>query len=185
MLKAQIHSTMIKKSLLQCGMDWCIQLIFPCCFLVQTQTSDYSIPSAHFESYDTRIFFFFPFAFEFTSLSPQIFYDDWSSWNAYYFDLWPFCGANRVPDIIIACSLIIFPAARQAARQPKPLFCSLVLAGFRFSRLLQCDTWASHNQTHIKLCATIKVRWSSGWTGIFCCSCLSFWNRAARGTDDM
>lgn len=66
--------------------------------------------------------YFFPFAFEFASLSPQILYNDWSSWNAYYFDLWPFCGANRVPDIIIPCSLIIFPAARQAARQPKPLF---------------------------------------------------------------
>lgn len=52
-LKAQICTNMIKKSLLQCGMGWCIQLIFSCCLL----NSDYSIPSAHFVSYDTQIFF--------------------------------------------------------------------------------------------------------------------------------
>lgn len=61
----------------------------------------------------------------FTSASPQISCNDFSSWNAYYFDLWPFCGANRVPDIIIPYSLIIFPAARQAARQHKSLFPAL------------------------------------------------------------
>lgn len=48
--------------------------------------------------------------------------NDWTSWNAYGFDLWPFCGANRVPDIIIPCSLIIFPTSYQPTRQPKPLF---------------------------------------------------------------
>lgn len=66
-----------------------------------------------------------PSSFGFTSSSPQILCNDCSSWNAYYFDLWPFCGANRVPDIIIPYSLIIFPAARQAARQSKSLFSAL------------------------------------------------------------
>lgn len=56
---------------------------------------------------------------------PRILCNDCSSWNAYYFDLWPFCGANRVPDIIIPYSLIIFPAARQAARQHKSLLPAL------------------------------------------------------------
>ena len=66
-----------------------------------------------------------PSSLRFTSSSPQILCNDCSSWNAYYFDLWPFCGANRVPDIIIPYSLIIFPAARQAARQSKSLFSAL------------------------------------------------------------
>lgn len=66
-----------------------------------------------------------PSSFCFPSSVPQILCNDCSSWNAYYFDLWPFCGANRVPDIIIPYSLIIFPAARQAARQPKSLFSAL------------------------------------------------------------
>lgn len=82
------------------------------------EASDHCFVSTHFVSYHKWIFF--PFAFQFTFLSPQILCNGWSSWNAYYFDLWPFCGANRVPDIVIPCSLIIFPAARQTARQPKP-----------------------------------------------------------------
>lgn len=67
----------------------------------------------------------YPVLFWFTSANAQILCNDFSSWNAYYFDLWPFCGANRVPDIIIPYSLIIFPAARQAARQHESLFPAL------------------------------------------------------------
>lgn len=106
-----------------------------------------------------------PSSFWFTTSSPQILCNDCSSWNAYYFDLWPFCGANRVPDIIIPYSLIIFPAARQAARQHNPCFQPSV-GRFLLFQIITDDTSASHSQSHIKLCVTIKVRWSSGWTGI-------------------
>lgn len=55
---------------------------------------------------------------------------DWTSWNECCFDLWPFCGANRVPDIIIPCSLIIFPTSHQPTRQLRPLFQSWQVSPF-------------------------------------------------------
>lgn len=64
----------------------------------------------------------FPTTSQFTPFSPQIICNDYSSWKAHHFDLWPFCGANRVPNIIIPHSLIIFPAA---VRQTQPLFSGL------------------------------------------------------------
>lgn len=106
------------------------------------------------------------FTSQFFSAIPQIIYNDCSSWKAHHFDLWPFCGANRVPNIIILLSLIIFPEARQAARQTQPLFSGLHWQVCVFLQIIMVlYFWLLTNQHHIKLRATIKVRWSSGWTG--------------------